>query len=209
MVSPGLGRQGDLRGEPHSCLFWVLVCFASAPHPINHPSRACRRFHHRWSRGVAGARSPGRDDRSCGVVHQRLGEQTYNLLGARRWTQGSGSMPSGSYGVHEPLVDDFVVAKAQAISARARRACPPARQRQGLSPSGLLCCGRCGKAYMGMSANGNGGRYHCYGGLVRLIAGAWELSGVPTLLLPGLGQVDLGVVVGGVAGRLGRPVDQV
>ncbi len=65
------------------------------------------------------------------------------------------------------------------------------------------------QAYMGMSANGNGGRYHCYGGLVRLIAGAWELSGVPTLLLPGLGQVDLGVVVGGVAGRLGRPVDQV
>jgi site-specific DNA recombinase len=28
--------------------------------------------------------------------------------------------------------------------------------------SGLLRCGRCGKAYIGMSANGNGGRYHYY-----------------------------------------------
>ena len=28
--------------------------------------------------------------------------------------------------------------------------------------SGLLRCGKCGKAYIGMSANGNGGRYHYY-----------------------------------------------
>ena len=28
--------------------------------------------------------------------------------------------------------------------------------------SGILRCGRCGKAYIGMSANGNGGRYHYY-----------------------------------------------
>lgn len=65
-------------------------------------------------------------------------------------------------GVHEPLVDEFTFAKAQAILAERGK---HARRRGNASDfilSGLLRCGKCGKAYIGMSANGNGGRYHYY-----------------------------------------------
>ena len=65
-------------------------------------------------------------------------------------------------GVHEPLVDEFTFAKAQAIM---RERGDHAKRRGNASDfilSGLLRCGKCGKAYIGMSANGNGGRYHYY-----------------------------------------------
>jgi site-specific DNA recombinase len=65
-------------------------------------------------------------------------------------------------GVHEPLVDELTFAKAQAIL---RERSEHAKRRGNASDfllSGLLRCGRCGKAYIGMSANGNGGRYHYY-----------------------------------------------
>jgi site-specific DNA recombinase len=65
-------------------------------------------------------------------------------------------------GVHEPLVDEFTFAKAQAIM---RERGEHAKRRGNASDfilSGLLRCGKCGKAYIGMSANGNGGRYHYY-----------------------------------------------
>ena len=65
-------------------------------------------------------------------------------------------------GVHEPLVDEFTFAKAQAIM---RERGDHAKRRGNASDfilSGLLRCGRCGKAYIGMSANGNGGHYHYY-----------------------------------------------
>ena len=65
-------------------------------------------------------------------------------------------------GVHEPLVDEFTFAKAQSILTgrgdHARRRGNPSDYLL----SGLLRCGKCGKAYIGMSANGNGGRYHYY-----------------------------------------------
>src|SRR3989442_1584919 len=65
-------------------------------------------------------------------------------------------------GVHEPLIDEFTFAKAQAII---RERGEHAKRRGNASDfllSGILRCGRCGKAYIGMSANGNGGRYHYY-----------------------------------------------
>lgn len=65
-------------------------------------------------------------------------------------------------GIHEPLIDEFTFAKAQAIM---RERGDHAKRRGNASDfllSGLLRCGRCGKAYIGMSANGNGGRYHYY-----------------------------------------------
>ena len=65
-------------------------------------------------------------------------------------------------GVHEPLVDEFTFAKAQAIL---RERGEHAKRRGNASDfllSGLLRCGRCGKAYTCMSANGNVGRYHYY-----------------------------------------------
>jgi DNA invertase Pin-like site-specific DNA recombinase len=65
-------------------------------------------------------------------------------------------------GIHEPLVDEFTFAKAQAIL---RERGEHAKRRGNASDfllSGLLRCGRCGKAYIGMSAKGNGGRYHYY-----------------------------------------------
>jgi site-specific DNA recombinase len=61
-----------------------------------------------------------------------------------------------------PLVDEFTFAQAQAIL---RERGEHAKRRGNPSDfllSGLLRCGRCGKAYIGMSANGNGGRYHYY-----------------------------------------------
>ena len=65
-------------------------------------------------------------------------------------------------GVHEPLVDEFTFAKAQAIM---RERGDHAKRRGNASDfilTGLLRCGKCGKSYIGMSANGNGGRYHYY-----------------------------------------------
>ncbi len=88
------------------------------------------------------------------AVHWIINNPTY--VGKIRWRDRIFD------GVHEPLVDEFTFAKAQAImSERGEHA----RRRGNASDfllSGLLRCGKCGKAYIGMSANGNGGRYHYY-----------------------------------------------
>ncbi len=65
-------------------------------------------------------------------------------------------------GIHEPLVDEFTFAKAQAIL---RERGEHAKRRGNPSDfilSGVVRCGHCGKAYIGMSARGNGGRYEYY-----------------------------------------------
>jgi site-specific DNA recombinase len=87
-------------------------------------------------------------------VHWIINNPTY--VGKIRWRDKVFD------GVHEPLVDEFTFAKAQAILAERGE---HARRRGNASDfllSGLLRCGKCGKAYIGMSANGNGGRYHYY-----------------------------------------------
>ncbi|MGH3025614.1 MAG: recombinase family protein, partial [Gaiellaceae bacterium] len=88
------------------------------------------------------------------AVHWIINNPTY--VGKIRWRDKLFD------GVHEPLVDEFTFAKAQAIM---RERGEHAKRRGNASDfilSGLLRCGKCGKAYIGMSANGNGGRYHYY-----------------------------------------------
>ena len=88
------------------------------------------------------------------AVHWIINNPTY--VGKIRWRDKVFD------GVHEPLVDEFTFAKAQAIM---RERGEHAKRRGNASDfilSGLLRCGKCGKAYIGMSANGNGGRYHYY-----------------------------------------------
>jgi site-specific DNA recombinase len=87
-------------------------------------------------------------------VHWIINNPTY--VGKIRWRD------KVFEGVHEPLVDEFTFAKAQAIM---RERGEHAKRRGNASDfvlSGLLRCGKCGKAYIGMSANGNGGRYRYY-----------------------------------------------
>jgi site-specific DNA recombinase len=65
-------------------------------------------------------------------------------------------------GVHEPLVDELTFKRAQAIL---RERGEHAKRRGNPSDfllSSVVRCGHCGKAYIGMSARGNGGRYHYY-----------------------------------------------
>lgn len=62
-------------------------------------------------------------------------------------------------GVHEPLVDELTFQRALAIL---RERGEHAKRRGNPSDfllSGVVRCGHCSKAYIGMSARGNGGRY--------------------------------------------------
>jgi site-specific DNA recombinase len=66
-------------------------------------------------------------------------------------------------GLHEPLVDEQTFKQAQALLAE--RGEDISRRRGNASDfllSGVLRCGRCKRAYVGMSARGNGGHYHYY-----------------------------------------------
>ena len=89
------------------------------------------------------------------AVHFLLTNPTY--LGRIRWRDQVFD------GIHEPLVDELTFARAQAILRE--RGDDLSRRRGNASDfllSGLVRCGRCGKAYVGMSARGNGGSYHYY-----------------------------------------------
>jgi site-specific DNA recombinase len=89
------------------------------------------------------------------AVHWIIGNPTY--VGRIRWRDRVFD------GVHEPLVDEFTFQRAQAI-LRERGA--DISRRRGNAPdfllSGVVRCEHCGKAYAGMSARGNGGRYEYY-----------------------------------------------
>jgi site-specific DNA recombinase len=64
---------------------------------------------------------------------------------------------------HQPIVDELTFGRAQAILRE--RGDDVSRRRGNASDfllSGLVRCGRCGRAYIGMSARGNGGTYHYY-----------------------------------------------
>jgi site-specific DNA recombinase len=66
-------------------------------------------------------------------------------------------------GLHEPLVDEPTFQAAQALL---RERGEDLTRRRGnrfeFLLSGVIRCGRCGRAYVGMSAKGNGGLYHYY-----------------------------------------------
>jgi site-specific DNA recombinase len=89
------------------------------------------------------------------AVHFILTNPTYT--GKIRWRDKTFD------GQHEPLVDEVTFARAQAILRE--RGDDVSRRRGNASDfllSGLVRCGRCGRAYIGMSARGNGGTYHYY-----------------------------------------------
>jgi site-specific DNA recombinase len=88
------------------------------------------------------------------AVHWIINNPTY--VGKIRWRDKVFD------GVHEPLVDEFTFAKAQAIMCERGEHAKRRGNASDFLLSGLLRCGKCGKAYIGMSANGNGGRYHYY-----------------------------------------------
>jgi site-specific DNA recombinase len=89
------------------------------------------------------------------AVHWIIGNPTY--AGRIRWRDQLFD------GAHEPLVDELTFQRAQAILRE--RGEDIFRRRGNASDfllSGVVRCGHCGKAYVGMSARGNGGRYEYY-----------------------------------------------
>ena len=88
-------------------------------------------------------------------IHFVLGNPTYT--GKVRWRDQLFDA------IHEPLIDEDTFELAQSILRE--RGTDISRRRGNASDfllSGVLRCGRCGKAYVGMSARGNGGLYHYY-----------------------------------------------
>jgi site-specific DNA recombinase len=89
------------------------------------------------------------------AVHFILSNPTYS--GKIRWRDRTFDAQ------HEAIVDELTFARAQAILKE--RGEDVSRRRGNASDfllSGLVRCGRCGRAYIGMSARGNGGTYHYY-----------------------------------------------
>ncbi len=65
-------------------------------------------------------------------------------------------------GLHEPLIDQTTFDSAQALLKERGADWTHRAARAEFLLSGLLRCGRCRRAYVGMSAKGNGGTYHYY-----------------------------------------------
>jgi site-specific DNA recombinase len=89
------------------------------------------------------------------VVQLILDNEAY--LGRVIWRQQS--LP----GLHESLIDDVTFHRARQLLRE--RGEDMALRRSNLSDyllTGLIRCGRCRRAYVGMSARGNGGTYHYY-----------------------------------------------
>ena len=89
------------------------------------------------------------------AVHRVLTNPTY--LGRIRWRNQDFASE------HEPLIDPDTFQQAQAILAE--RGTDASRRRGNRSDfllSGVIRCGHCGRAYIGMSAHGKGGTYHYY-----------------------------------------------
>jgi site-specific DNA recombinase len=66
-------------------------------------------------------------------------------------------------GLHEPLIDDVTFQRARRLLRERGEDMVLRRSNPGdYLLSGLIRCGRCRRAYVGMSARGNGGTYHYY-----------------------------------------------
>jgi site-specific DNA recombinase len=84
-----------------------------------------------------------------------LGNQAY--VGRVHWREQT--FP----GIHEPLIDTDTFDHAQALlKERGEDMAMRAASRAEFLLTGLIRCGRCRRAYVGMSAKGNGGTYHYY-----------------------------------------------
>ncbi len=66
-------------------------------------------------------------------------------------------------GLHEPLIDDVTFHRARRLLRERGEDMALRRSNPGdYLLTGLIRCGRCRRAYVGMSARGNGGTYHYY-----------------------------------------------
>jgi site-specific DNA recombinase len=66
-------------------------------------------------------------------------------------------------GLHEPLIDELTFQRAQRLLRDRGEDMALRRSNPGdYLLTGLIRCGRCKRAYVGMSARGNGGHYHYY-----------------------------------------------
>jgi site-specific DNA recombinase len=89
------------------------------------------------------------------AVHWIISNPTY--IGKIRWRDRLFD------GIHEPLIDELTFQRAQAIlRERGEDLCRRRGNASDFLLSGVVRCGSCGKAYVGMSARGNGGRYEYY-----------------------------------------------
>ena len=89
------------------------------------------------------------------VVQLILDNEAY--LGRVIWRQQS--LP----GLHEPLIDDVTFQRARRLLRERGEDMALRRSNPGdYLLTGLIRCGRCRRAYVGMSARGNGGTYHYY-----------------------------------------------
>ena len=89
------------------------------------------------------------------VVQLILDNEAY--LGRVIWRQQS--LP----GLHEPLIDDVTFHRARRLLRERGEDMALRRSNPGdYLLTGLIRCGRCRRAYVGMSARGNGGTYHYY-----------------------------------------------
>jgi site-specific DNA recombinase len=84
-----------------------------------------------------------------------LNNQAY--VGRVRWREQT--FP----GIHEPLIGTNTFDHAQALlKERGEDLAMRAASRADFLLTGLIRCGRCRRAFVGMSAKGNGGTYHYY-----------------------------------------------
>jgi site-specific DNA recombinase len=83
-----------------------------------------------------------------------LGNQAY--VGRVHWREQT--FP----GIHDPLIDTDTFGRAQTLLKERGEDMTHRAARAEFLLSGLLRCGCCRRAYVGMSAKGNGGTYHYY-----------------------------------------------
>jgi site-specific DNA recombinase len=89
------------------------------------------------------------------AVHRVLTNPTY--LGRIRWRD------QDFISTHEPLIEQSIFEQAQAIlTERGEDASRRRGNRSDFLLSGVVRCGHCGRAYIGMSAHGKGGLDHYY-----------------------------------------------
>ncbi len=88
-------------------------------------------------------------------MHRVLTNTTY--LGRIRWRD------QDFLSTHEPLIEQSTFEQAHAIlTERGEDASRRRGNRSDFLLSGVIRCGHCGRAYIGMSARGKGGLYHYY-----------------------------------------------
>lgn len=91
----------------------------------------------------------------CQAVHRTFTNPTY--LGRIRWRDQDFASE------HEPLIDQDTFQRARAILAeRSEDASRRHGNRSDFLLSGVIRCGHCGRAYIGMSAHGKGSTCHYY-----------------------------------------------